>query len=86
MDGGTNISAMGAMFRVHSETDRYIDMEGFANDLVKENIQICSGLTCVTNPHNGNQILIGLKEAPYLTNNKHALLSTGQAREACTYV
>ena len=57
----------------------------FSNDLTKQNIEICNGLTCVTNEF-GHKYLIGVKEAPYLPNNTHSLLSINQVREARTWV
>ena len=86
IDGGTNICVMGKQFRLTSKSmDRYVDMEGFANGLTKSNIRICNGLTVVETAL-GNKVLLGIKEAPYLPSNKHSLLSSGQAREARTWV
>eukprot|EP00957_Ditylum_brightwellii_P061910 4698368-Ditylum_brightwellii.AAC.1 len=57
-------------------------MTGFANNLVKNNVPIGSGLTHCVNKSNGFQFLLGLHEAPYLENNEDLLLSTNQSREA----
>ena len=64
---------------------RHADMEGFSSDLTKKGIPIGSGLTKVTR-EDGFEYLLGLHEAPYLEHNRHALLSTGQARESGTWV
>ena len=79
VDGGTNISLMGRAFRITTWSDRYADMCGFADELIKSNVRIGSGVAVYEN--NGNKLLIGLHEAPYLENNAGSLLSTGQARE-----
>ena len=55
-------------------------MTGFANDLVKNNVPIRSGITKVR--VNGQGFLMGPHEAPYLEYNKSSLLSTNQLREA----
>eukprot|EP00957_Ditylum_brightwellii_P093158 7092702-Ditylum_brightwellii.AAC.1 len=57
-------------------------MTGFANDLVKNNIPIESGLTRCKGMHSGFEFLLGLHEAPYLDTNEGSLLSTNQSREA----
>ena len=49
MDGGTNISVLGKAFKVMVRYGRMVDMEGFLSYLAKQNIEICNGLTCVTN-------------------------------------
>eukprot|EP00957_Ditylum_brightwellii_P202722 15331500-Ditylum_brightwellii.AAC.1 len=64
------------------ETGRFANMIGFANDLVKYNVPIGSGLTHCVNKSNGFQFLFGLHEAPYLENNEGSLLSTNQSHEA----
>ena len=64
------------------ETGRYANMTGFANDLVKNDVPIGSGLTKCVDERNGFEFLLGLHEAPYLGNNDGSLLSTSQAREA----
>ena len=58
-------------------------MSGFANDLVKSDIPVCSGKTVVE--VDKHKVLLGLHEAPYLKGNKHRL-STGQACEYSTCV
>ena len=58
---------------------KMLQMSGFANDLVQSDIPVCSGKTVV---EVGQQkVLLGMHKAPYLINNTHGLLSTGQARE-----
>ena len=52
-------------------------MSGFANDLVKSDIPVCSGKTVVK--VDKHKVLLGLHEALYLKHNEHGLLSTGQA-------
>ena len=84
VDGGTNISTMGRTFRVVQWSDRFCDMEGFANDLTKKGIRIGSGKTVVE--ISGEKFLIGLNEAPHLPYTQHSLLSTGQAREYGVWV
>ena len=79
IDGGTNISLMGRAFRITTWSNRYADMCGFADELVKSNVRIGSGVSLYE--YNGVKLLIGLHEAPYLENNGGSLLSTGQARE-----
>jgi hypothetical protein len=79
IDGGTNISLMGRAFRITGMSNRFADMCGFADELIKSNVQIGSGVSLYE--HNGVKLLIGLHEAPYLENNNGSLLSTGQARE-----
>ena len=81
IDGGTNVSAMGSAFRMLEYSGRMADMTGFANDIVKRDVPIGSGVTkCVTD--NGMEFLLGLHESPYLKHNAGCLLSTHQAREA----
>eukprot|EP00957_Ditylum_brightwellii_P166045 12642184-Ditylum_brightwellii.AAC.1 len=58
------------------------NMTGFANDLVKNDVPIRSGLTRCINKATGVQFLLGLHEASYLDNNEGSLLSTNQSREA----
>eukprot|EP00957_Ditylum_brightwellii_P090273 6874836-Ditylum_brightwellii.AAC.1 len=64
------------------ETGRFTNMMGFANDLVKNNVPIGSGLTKYVDERNGFEFLLGLHEAPYLESNEGSLLSTNQTREA----
>eukprot|EP00957_Ditylum_brightwellii_P079292 6029461-Ditylum_brightwellii.AAC.1 len=45
IDSGTNVSAMGHPFRMIQETGCFANMMGFANNLVKNNVPIGSGLT-----------------------------------------
>ena len=82
IDGGTNVSAMGRTFRLVKTTGRYADMTGFANNLVKKNVPIGSGLTKCIDKMTGFEFLLGLHESPYLENNHGSLLSTNQTREA----
>ena len=49
IDRGTNISALGKQFHITAHSNRYVDMEGFANVLCKTNVQIGNGLTVVEN-------------------------------------
>eukprot|EP00957_Ditylum_brightwellii_P027810 2102894-Ditylum_brightwellii.AAC.1 len=76
------MSVMGRSFKMIEESGRFANMTGFANDLVKNNVPIGSGLTCCANKSNGFQFLLGLHEAPYLENNEGSLLSTNQSCEA----
>ena len=85
MDGGTNISVMGKVFKVMARSGRMVDMEDFSNDLTKQNIKTCNGLTYVMDEF-GHKLLMGVKEAPYLPNNTHSLLSTNQSQKARTWV
>jgi len=64
------------------KSGRLANMTGFANDLVKNDVPIGSGLTRCINKATGFQFLLGLHEAPYLDNNEGSLLSTNQSREA----
>eukprot|EP00957_Ditylum_brightwellii_P205199 15342769-Ditylum_brightwellii.AAC.1 len=82
IDSRTNISAMGRSFKMIEELGHKANMTGFANDLVKNNIPIGSGLTKCVNKATGFQFLLGLHEAPYLEDNKGSLLSTNQPQEA----
>jgi hypothetical protein len=82
IDSGTNMSAMGRSFKMIEETGRFANMTDFANDLVKNNVPIGSGLTRCVNKSNGFKFLLGLHEAPYLENNEGSLLSTNQSRVA----
>ena len=76
IDSGTNVSVMGRTWAVVDETGQRCEMSGFANDLVKSDIPVCSGKTVV---EVGTQkVLISLHEALYLKHNEHGLLSTGQ--------
>lgn len=86
VDGGTNISAMGRAFRILAYNDRYADMSGFANDLVKNDVPIGSGLTKCVDNNTGFEFLLGLHESPYLEENECSLISTGQTREAGTWL
>eukprot|EP00957_Ditylum_brightwellii_P175907 13394855-Ditylum_brightwellii.AAC.1 len=61
-------------------------MTGFANNLVKENVPIGSGLTRCVDKRHGYEFLLGLHEAPYLKTNKGSLLSTGKSREAGVWI
>ena len=84
IDSGTNVSVMGRTWAVVDDTGQRCKMSGFANDLVKSDIPVCSGKTVV---EVGTQkVLLSLHEAPYLKHNEHGLLSTGQAREYGTWV
>ena len=65
----------GTRFKVVAQSERMVNMEGFSNDLIKENIEICIGFTCVSDKY-GHRTLVGIKEAPYLPLNAHSLLST----------
>ena len=69
IDSGTNVSTMGRTFRMIEETGRHANMTGFANDLVKNNVPIGSGLTRCVDQKSGFTFLLGLHEAPYLDNN-----------------
>ena len=82
VDSGTNVSAMGRCFKMIEETGRFANMTGFANDLVKNDVPIGSGLTKCVDKKNGFEFLLGLHESPYLENNEGSLLSTNQSREA----
>eukprot|EP00957_Ditylum_brightwellii_P059639 4527127-Ditylum_brightwellii.AAC.1 len=73
---------MGHPFRMIEETEHFANMTGFANDLVKNNVPIGSGLTKCVDERNGLEFLLGLHEAPYLESNEGSLLSTNQTREA----
>ena len=84
IDSGTNVSVMGRTWAVVDDTGKRCKMSGFANDLVKSDIPVCSGKTVVE--VDNHKVLLGLHEAPYLKNNEHGLLSTGQAREHGTCV
>eukprot|EP00957_Ditylum_brightwellii_P085126 6472477-Ditylum_brightwellii.AAC.1 len=42
---GINVSAVGRSFKIIEETGRFANMTGFANNLVKNNVPIGSGLT-----------------------------------------
>eukprot|EP00957_Ditylum_brightwellii_P141981 10816714-Ditylum_brightwellii.AAC.1 len=82
VDSGTNVSTMGRSFRMIEETGRFANMTGFANNLVKNNVPIRSGLTKCVDERNRLEFLLGLHKAPYLESNKGSLLSTNQTREA----
>ena len=47
IDSGTNVSVMGRTSAVVDNTGRHCKMSGFANDLVKSDIPVCSGKTVV---------------------------------------
>ena len=59
-------------------------MSGFANDLIKSDIPVCSGKTVVEGDK--QKVLLRLHEALYLKHNNHGLLSTRQAREYSMWV
>eukprot|EP00957_Ditylum_brightwellii_P041089 3111221-Ditylum_brightwellii.AAC.1 len=61
---------MGRSIRMVEEFGRFANMTGFANDLVKSNVPIGSGL----------------HEAPYLENNEGSILSTNQFCEASIWL
>eukprot|EP00957_Ditylum_brightwellii_P086977 6620094-Ditylum_brightwellii.AAC.1 len=82
IDNRTNLSAMGRSFKMLEETERFANMTGLANGLVKNNVPIGSGLTHCVNKSNDFQFLLGLHEAPYLENNESLPLSTNQSHEA----
>eukprot|EP00957_Ditylum_brightwellii_P110380 8418547-Ditylum_brightwellii.AAC.1 len=46
IDSGTNMSALGRSFKMIEETGSFANVTGFANDLIKNNVPIGSGLTC----------------------------------------
>eukprot|EP00957_Ditylum_brightwellii_P067867 5151669-Ditylum_brightwellii.AAC.1 len=54
----------------------------FANDLIKNNVPIGSGLTRYVDKCYGFVFLLGLHEAPYLDSNEGSLYSANQSREA----
>ena len=58
IDGGTNISTMGKSFKMLEYTGRFADMTGFANDLVKKDVPIGSGLTKCVDPETGLEFLL----------------------------
>ena len=59
-------------------------MSGFANDLIKTDILVCSGKTVV---EVGTQkVLISMHKALYLKHNIYGLLSMGQVQEVGTQV
>eukprot|EP00957_Ditylum_brightwellii_P119239 9096453-Ditylum_brightwellii.AAC.1 len=82
VESGTNVSTMGHPFRMFEVTGRFANMTGFANDLVKKNVPIGSGLTKCVDERNGLEFLLDLHKAPYLESNEGFLLSTNQTREA----
>eukprot|EP00957_Ditylum_brightwellii_P191233 14561283-Ditylum_brightwellii.AAC.1 len=73
---------MGRSLHLIEETGRHANMTGFANDLVKENVPIGSGLIRCVDKRHGYEFLLGLHKVPYLETNKGSLLSTRQSREA----
>eukprot|EP00957_Ditylum_brightwellii_P007555 571712-Ditylum_brightwellii.AAC.1 len=75
IDSGTTVSATGIFFKMIEERGLFANMTGFANDLVKNNVPIGSGLTHCANKSTDFQFLLGLHEAPYLENNDGSLLS-----------
>ena len=81
IDGGTNVSMMGCTFRTILNSGRLCDMHGFDSEVTKKSVPIQSGVSTVTLAETGKKFLLGLHEAPYLPNNRHSLLSTGQCRE-----
>ena len=84
IDSGTNVSVLGCTWAMVDDTGQRCKMSGFANDLVKSDIPVCSGKTVV---EVGKQkVLLGMHEASYLKHNTHGLLSTGQACEYGTWV
>eukprot|EP00957_Ditylum_brightwellii_P172087 13101088-Ditylum_brightwellii.AAC.2 len=86
IDSGTNMNTMGRSFKMIEESGTFTNMTGFANDLMKNNVPIGSGLTCCVNKSNGFQFLLGLHEAPYLENNESLLLSVNQSCEASIWL
>ena len=59
------MSVMGRTWAVVDDTGQRFEMSGFANDLVKSDIPVCSGKTVV---EVGTQrVLLGLHEACILT-------------------
>ena len=78
IDSRINVSVLGCTWAV-VDTGQHCEMSGFANNLVKSDIPVCSSKTVV---EVGTQkVLLGMHKAPYLRNNTHGLLSTGQAQE-----
>jgi hypothetical protein len=75
---------MGGAFHITAWTDRHADICGFADELVKTNVRIGSGVALYE--YQGVKMLLGLNEAPYLPDNSGSLLSTGQAREYGVWV
>ena len=55
---------MGRTWAVVDDTGRRCEMSGFANDLVKSDIPVCSGKTVVE--VDKHKVLLGLHKAPYL--------------------
>ena len=68
IDSGTNVSVMGRTWAVVDDTGRRCEMSGFANDLVKSDIPVCSGKTVVE--VDKHKVLLRLHEAPYLKDNE----------------
>ena len=75
---------MGCMWAVVDNTGQRCKMSGFANDLIKSDIPVCSGKTVVE--VDKQKVLLSLHEAPYLKHSNHGLLSTGQACKYGTWV
>eukprot|EP00957_Ditylum_brightwellii_P065924 4999584-Ditylum_brightwellii.AAC.1 len=73
---------MGRSFKMIEEPGRFANMTAFANDLVKNNVPIGSGLTHCINKLNSFQFFLELHEALYLENNEGSLLSPNQSCEA----
>ena len=63
---------MGRCFKFIQDTGHFANMTGFANDLVKKDVPIGSGLTKCVNQY-GFKFLLGMHEAPYLKNNDGSL-------------
>ena len=79
IDGGTNVSLLGAPFHVVAWSNQHADMSGFADELVVRNVRLGSGVA-VTQV-NGVKVMLGVHNAAIMPNNSGSLLSTGQARE-----
>ena len=49
IDSGADTTCLGPAFHIISTTDRFVNMIGYDNDMVKNNLQIGDGITLATN-------------------------------------
>ena len=74
--GGTNVCVLDRQFRKVFDACRKVQMEGFDNELKKNDETIVS-VVATKIFEDGAKCLVGIHEGAYLTNNECSLVSTG---------
>lgn len=79
IDSGADTTCLGPAFHIISTTDCFVNMIGYDNDMVKNNLQIGDGITLATND-SGNKVLLWFNEGIIHPEGK-SILSVNQMRE-----